>query len=128
MGVRVQAVFCKKLLSQVFNYFINFDPEDYAAVLNNAKCCVGNSSSFIREGGYLGVPAVMIGDRQEGREHGENVVYCGYSGTEITEAVSLQSSHKRFESSKKYGAGKSGTKIAEILVSIDLDFRKMITY
>ena len=48
-----------------FGYFKNFSPEDYARVLNAAACCVGNSSSFIRECSFLGTPSVIIGDRQE---------------------------------------------------------------
>ena len=47
-----------------FHYFRNFSPEDYARVLRNATCLIGNSSSFIREGDFLGVPAIIIGDRQ----------------------------------------------------------------
>ena len=36
-----------------FHFFRNFSPEDYAKVLKNASCVVGNSSSFIREGSFL---------------------------------------------------------------------------
>ena len=64
-------------------YYKNFSPENYARVLNNAICCIGNSSSFIREGAFLGVPAVIIGDRQEGREHGENIIFSKYDAEEI---------------------------------------------
>ena len=64
--------FREKNSNEIFNYQKNFSPEDYARVLNNAKCCVGNSSSFIREGSFLGIPCVLIGDRQKGREHGKN--------------------------------------------------------
>ena len=64
-------------------YYKNFSPENYARVLNNALCCVGNSSSFIREGAFLGVPAVIIGDRQEGREHGKNIIFSEYASEEI---------------------------------------------
>ena len=65
--------FRERHMDAPFYYYKNFSPEDYARVLNNAACCVGNSSSFLREGAFLGTPAVMVGDRQEGREHGPNV-------------------------------------------------------
>ena len=34
----------------------NFSPEDYARLLNNAVCMIGNSSSGLREAAYLGTP------------------------------------------------------------------------
>ena len=39
----------------------NFSPEDYARLLNNAVCMIGNSSSGLREAAYLGTPSVNIG-------------------------------------------------------------------
>ena len=33
--------------------------------------------------GVLGTPAVIVGDRQEGREHGRNVVHAGYDRADI---------------------------------------------
>ena len=35
---------------------------------------IGNSSSFIREGSQMGKPAVILGERQKGREVGKNVI------------------------------------------------------
>ena len=52
----------------------NFAVEDYAKVLNSASCLVGNSSSGIREGAFLGVPCVSIGSRQAGRERATNLM------------------------------------------------------
>ena len=75
-----------------FHFFRNFSPEDYARVLNNAHCVVGNSSSFIREGSFLGVPAVIVGDRQEGREHGNNIVFSDYDKNDIIELKSIKDS------------------------------------
>ena len=43
------------------HFFRNFAAEDYACLINNAACLVGNSSSGIREGAFLGVPCVNIG-------------------------------------------------------------------
>ena len=55
-------------------FFKNFRPEDYAILLNNCSCILGNSSSGIREGGFLGVPCINIGNRQNGRERSVNVI------------------------------------------------------
>jgi len=111
-----------------FHYYRNFSPEDYARVLNNAVCCVGNSSSFIREGSFLGVPAVVLGDRQEGREHGQNVTGAGYDAGEIYRAVVRQIDHGRYASEKLFGFGNAGQRIAEKLRDIELPIRKRMTY
>ena len=49
----------------------NYNPEDYLKLIYNSSCLVGNSSSAIREGAYLGIPAVNIGNRQNKREQGK---------------------------------------------------------
>ena len=72
------------------NLYRNFSPEDYAILLKNSACTVGNSSSFIREGCFLGVPSVIIGSRQNKRESGKNVVRVNYSKEEIISAIKKQ--------------------------------------
>ena len=57
-----------------FSFIINISPENYVTLLSNSICLVGNSSSFIREGSQLGIPAVIVGDRQNNREIGNNVI------------------------------------------------------
>ena len=49
-----------------------------------------NSSSFIREGSFLGIPAVIIGDRQYGREHAKNVIFSNYSRNEILKKLKIR--------------------------------------
>ena len=51
-----------------------FSSEIYAKVIKNSLCIVGNSSSAIREGSFLGIPAVNIGTRQINREMSSNVI------------------------------------------------------
>jgi UDP-N-acetylglucosamine 2-epimerase (hydrolysing) len=41
--------------------------EQFIVLLKNAKFMIGNSSAGVRETGYLGVPAIDIGTRQNGR-------------------------------------------------------------
>jgi len=101
-------------------YHKNFSPEDYARVLNNAACCVGNSSSFIREGAFLGVPTVLVGDRQRGREHGPNIVFADYNADQIESCLEHQLSVGRYPHSPLFGGGNAGGRIAEKLAEIDL--------
>jgi UDP-N-acetylglucosamine 2-epimerase len=76
---------------------------------------VGNSSSGIREASYFGTPVVNIGQRQQGRERGPNVVDVGYDVDEIRGAVESQSEHGRYPSSDLYGDGAAGWRIAHLL-------------
>ena len=110
------------------HFYINFSVEDYARLINNAVCLIGNSSSALREGTYLGVPAVNIGTRQTGREHGPNVVHVGHDTAEIEAAVRKQIEHGRYERSTMFGDGTSGTQIAEILASAEIRIQKRLSY
>jgi UDP-hydrolysing UDP-N-acetyl-D-glucosamine 2-epimerase len=100
-------------------YYKNFSPEDYARVLNNAICCVGNSSSFMREGSFLGVPAVIVGDRQQGREHGSNVMFADYEQEDIVKMIDRQLDHGRYSPERLFGKGDAGIRIAEELATLD---------
>ena len=120
--------FREKHRNEPFHYFRNFAPEDYARVLNNALCAVGNSSSFIREGSFLGVPAVVIGDRQEGREHGKNVKFAGYNQDLIYKAISIQIDNGRYKPEQIFGDGTAGKKIAEKMAVVNFQIKKKIMY
>ena len=107
-------------MAEPIYYYKNFSPEDYARVLNNAVCCVGNSSSFIREGSFLGVPAVLVGDRQEGREHGPNITLAKYDRADIAEKVTGQLRHGRYPGAAIVGRGDAGQRIAAKLAELNL--------
>ena len=111
-----------------FSYHINFTPEIYASMLANAECLIGNSSSFIREGAFLGTPAVIVGDRQFGREHGGNVIFSKYDRKDIRKKVLAQIEHGHYESENIFGDGNSGKKIAENLETAKLKIVKHFTY
>lgn len=106
-------------MDEPFYYYKNFSPEDYARVINNALCCVGNSSSFIREGAFLGVPAVIVGNRQEGREHGANVTAADYARRDIEDKVRQQIAHGRYPRDSRFGHGDAGLRIAEELARVE---------
>ncbi len=110
-------------------FYKNFAPDTYAKILANAACAVGNSSSFIREGSYLGTPAVMVGSRQDGREHGRNVIMSvAHERGAIREALDAQLAHGRYESDKLFGDGQAGERIADILAGVRFVIQKRITY
>jgi UDP-hydrolysing UDP-N-acetyl-D-glucosamine 2-epimerase len=106
----------------------NFDVEDYARVLNNAACIVGNTSSGLREGSYLGTPCVNIGSRQRDRERGENVIDVLHNTDEIHDAIERQLSNGRYPRSLLFGDGKAGKRIADILAVAPLKIEKTLNY
>ena len=71
-------------------FYKNFEPEDFLKLLKLSKCIIGNSSVAIRECSFLGVPAVNIGSRQQGRESGGNVINTSHNSTEIVNAIKKQ--------------------------------------
>lgn len=110
------------------HFFRNFPPEDYARLINNCACLVGNSSSALREGALLGVPAVNIGSRQRGRECGANVLHIENDTDAIEAAIERQTAHGRYAQSALLGDGDAGVKIADILATVDLSIEKRLHY
>ena len=110
------------------HFFRNFSVEDYARLIANAACLIGNSSSGIREGAFLGVPVVNIGTRQYNRERGDNVIDVSYRRDEIYTAATHQISHGRYPSHPLFGTGDSGKQIADLLATQDISIQKSITY
>lgn len=119
-------MFREKYRPDYIHFYRNFSPEDYLKVINASSCLIGNSSSAIREGAFLGVPAVNIGTRQTGRERGPNVIDTDYDSRQIFCAIRKQLDHGRYESCRIYGDGKAGERIADVLVSCPLVIQKKL--
>lgn len=94
-------------------------PHDFYKVLANTTVAVGNSSSFIRESAYLGTPSVIVGDRQQNRERGKNVIEVLPKRNDIVVAVKQQIAHGRYEKDTLFGDGHAAAKIVETLKKID---------
>ncbi len=105
-------------------FFRNFSVENYARILNNAKCAIGNSSSFLRESVFMGTPSVIVGTRQAGRERGENTIFVDYNCNEIVKNVKIQINHGKYPRSDIYGHGDAGKKIAELLTKLNPKIQK----
>jgi len=102
--------------------------EQYSVLLKRARCLIGNSSSGLREGEFLGVPVVNIGTRQQGRERGANVIDVKPDRTEILRAIREQLAHGPYSTAYVYGNGHAGEKIAEVLARVPLDLDKRLAY
>ena len=110
------------------HFFKNLPTTDYIRLMRKTACIVGNSSSAIREGAFIGTPAVNIGPRQEGRQRGSNVVDVDYDRGQIVDAVRQQIEHGRYETEPIYGDGHAGERIAQILSERPLSIHKRIAY
>ena len=108
--------------------FKNLPIDVYVRLMNKCACIIGNSSSAIREGAYIGVPAVNIGTRQNARQRGANVIDVGHDKNEIISVVKRQIAHGKYESENIYGDGNAGKRIADILASCQVRIQKQIMY
>jgi len=111
------------------HFYRNLPPEIYLKLMDLTSCLIGNSSSAIREGAYLGTPSVNVGTRQSGREHGENVTFVQNEENQIKSAIKKQLSHGKFHENLLYGSGNAGKKIAEIVSSLhSIDTQKILSF
>jgi len=65
-------------------------PRRFLRLLGQASLAVGNSSALIREGSYLGVKRIILGDRQRGRSWSENASTLygdGYAAPRVAEVA-----------------------------------------
>jgi UDP-hydrolysing UDP-N-acetyl-D-glucosamine 2-epimerase len=108
-----------------FHVYQSLSRETYLAVLKHCAAVLGNSSSGIVEAGFFKTPAVDIGNRQKGREHGKNVIHAGYEKGEIAAALrrALSAPFKRSLATMKnpYGSGSSAKKIVRVLEQLRID-------
>jgi UDP-hydrolysing UDP-N-acetyl-D-glucosamine 2-epimerase len=110
------------------HFFKNLAIDQYVGLMKKTACLVGNSSSGIREGAFIGTPVVNIGTRQDMRERGSNVRDVSYDKTAIHEALAFQIKHGPYPMEPIYGDGRAGERIAEILVDCAPALQKRITY
>ncbi len=108
--------------------FKNLPNDVYTRLMKNTACLVGNSSSGIREGAYIGTPCVNIGSRQNGRERGQNVIDADTDEDQIYEAIEKQIAHGPYPSEPIYGDGHAGERIADILSKVEVNVQKRIVY
>ena len=99
-------------------------PDDFMAILGRSRCLIGNSSSGIKECSWLGVPAVNIGSRQQGRLRGPNVIDVPERKQAITQAIRTQMRRGRYPASDIYYKPNTSKRIVEILEKIPLVAQK----
>ncbi len=121
-------IFREKGLLKNFKILKNLPIENYIPLIKNSKCLIGNSSSAIRDGAFIGVPAVNVGQRQNNRLRSKNVVQSSNELKEIEKKIKIQYG-KRFKPTNLYGSGNTGKNIVKILKQLKkFSTQKIITY
>jgi UDP-hydrolysing UDP-N-acetyl-D-glucosamine 2-epimerase len=110
------------------HFFKNLPTDDYIRLMARAACLVGNSSSGIREGAFIGTPVVNVGLRQAGRERGANVADVDYDRRQIADAIRDQIRHGRYDTEPIYGDGHAGERVADVLADAQISIQKRIAY
>ena len=112
-----------------FHYVKNLPPEAYIPLMARTGCLIGNSSSALREGAFIGTPAVNIGSRQANRQRGSNVIDAEYDQNAIRSAIENRLAlGGRLRSEPIYGDGSAGPRIADVLATAPIDGVKRMTY
>jgi UDP-hydrolysing UDP-N-acetyl-D-glucosamine 2-epimerase len=114
--------------AEQFHFFRNLPPEMFVKLMAHCACMVGNSSAALREGAFLGTPAVTVGTRQQNRERGQNVVEVGYDEADISDAIRDQIAHGRYERSLLFGDGTAGSKVADVLARARPTIQKRLVF
>jgi UDP-hydrolysing UDP-N-acetyl-D-glucosamine 2-epimerase len=113
---------------EYIRFYKNFPVETYLRLMKSAACLVGNSSASIREGTFIGTPAVNVGTRQAGRERGPNVIDVPSERSAILGAIRQHLAHGPYPPAHLYGDGQAGVRIAEVLARAPLHVQKRIQY
>jgi UDP-hydrolysing UDP-N-acetyl-D-glucosamine 2-epimerase len=116
-------------MAKDMHFFKNLPTVTYIRLMARTACLVGNSSSGVREGAFIGTPVVNIGSRQDGRRRGRNVIDVPHKTTHVLESIEQQIAHGPYEADPIYGDGNAGARIAEVLATkTDIKIQKRITY
>ena len=110
------------------HFFKNLPIDVYVRLMKRTACILGNSSSGLRDGAFIGTPCVNIGSRQTTRERGANVIEVPAQKAEILNALQVQIAHGAYPCDTRYGDGNAGRRIAEILATKNVNVQKRITY
>ncbi|MBK8914670.1 MAG: UDP-N-acetylglucosamine 2-epimerase (hydrolyzing) [Phycisphaerales bacterium] len=92
-------------------------PSIYLAALRDAGCYVGNSSSGVTEAPALGCPAVIVGERQEGRATAASTVILRRPSAEDIQAAvrAALSSSRGVQDDGPYRAGGAAPRMVALL-------------
>ncbi len=112
--------------SSGLKWYPSLPTDIFINLYRNVRAIIGNSSSGIHETPTLGVPAINIGNRQQGRERAMNVIDVSNNKESIVEGIKKALYDKEFlneveKIQNPYGNGNSADLIVDVLKSVSLD-------
>jgi len=99
-----------------FRVFPSIRFKAFLVLLKNCEFVIGNSSAGVREAPFYAVPAINIGNRQNGRFSHKTIIDVPESKEKINSAIE-KVKYLRTEPSKHFGDGKSTKRFLEVLES-----------
>ena len=106
------------------SFFPFLGQSTYVNLMRHADFMIGNSSSAFFEAAILELPAINIGSRQQGRHRLDNIIDCPDSTKDIVRAIDRVTLTDRGRgdacTTKCFGDGTTARRIAEILVSVQV--------
>lgn len=120
-------IFREKYNPNWIRFIKNLSPEEFQAVLSNASCAIGNSSSFVRDSAFYGVPVLLIGNRQSGRETAKNVTHLDFNKKKIEKKLLIEI-NKKYRPEYIYGKGAVSKKIAKKIKNFKFLKQKSLSY
>lgn len=107
-------------------WYPSLPTEIFINLYRNVSALIGNSSSGIHETPTIGIPAINIGNRQQGRERAENVIDVSNDKESIVRGIEkaindIEFSQMVSQIENPYGNGTSAEQIVNILKTISLE-------
>lgn len=98
----------------------------YYTALKKCILVLGNSSSGIIEAASFAKYVINVGNRQLGREAGNNVIHCQIDKEEISMAIEEVQKLPKLSVNNIYGDGDASAKIYEVLKKISQDLENKL--
>ncbi len=113
----------KKYKTLNIDYINHLTSSEYLTLLQGCKLLVGNSSSGIREGSFIGINVVNIGDRQRFRFKPNNVYNADLEVKSILDSIIKAFKNKSPKRYFDYGDGNSSSKIINIIEELNISIK-----
>jgi UDP-hydrolysing UDP-N-acetyl-D-glucosamine 2-epimerase len=103
----------------------NLPRDRFVSLYRRCAAIIGNSSSLVLESGFLKVPAILVGPRQDLRDRGDNVIRVDFDAAEIAAACRRALEDESFlatvaQGTSPYGDGQAAERIAQVLTTVEL--------
>lgn len=135
-GKKIIEVIEKEKSNRLFKIFPSLEYKTFLALEREASVWVGNSSAALIESSSFKIPVVNIGNRQMGRQRGNNVLDVDYDSEKIYKAIDKSLNDKKYLSKLKkiknpWGDCRASSRIIKILEKLEITpklLNKQINY